>query len=64
MADMEQALILIKRYAGERLYNTFDARDVTVDDIRIMANGGMHVVVVDADDGRDVTGELIARTQH
>jgi len=64
MADMEQALILIKRYAGERLYNTFDARYVTIDDIRIMANGGMHVVVIDADNGRDVTGELISRTHH
>jgi len=58
MADMEQALILIKRYAPERLYNTLDARYVTIDDIRIMVDGGLHVVVVDADDGRDVTKEL------
>ena len=58
MADMEQALILIKRYAPERLYNTLDARYVTIDDIRIMVDGGVHVVVVDADDGRDVTKEL------
>ena len=63
MADMEQALILIKRYTGERLYHTLDARYVTVDDIRIMADGGLHVVVVDANDGRDVTNELIP-TRH
>jgi len=64
MADMEQALILIKRYAPERLYNTLDARYVTIDDIRIMADGGLHVVVVDASDGRDVTSELISQYRH
>jgi polyhydroxyalkanoate synthesis regulator protein len=59
MADMEQTLILIKRYAGERLYHTLDARYVTLDDIRLMTDGGMHVVVVDADDGRNVTHEIV-----
>ena len=64
MADMEQALILIRRYADERLYHTLDARYVTIDDIRIMCDGGMHVVIVDADDGHDVTREVVAAKMH
>jgi polyhydroxyalkanoate synthesis regulator protein len=61
MADSEQALVLIQRFAGERFYHPLEARDVTLDDIRIMTRGGMHVVVVDAIDGRNITGELMAR---
>jgi len=64
MADMEQALILIKRYAGERLYHTLDARYVTLDEIRMMSDGGMHVVIVDAGDGRDVTREIVRPRTH
>jgi polyhydroxyalkanoate synthesis regulator protein len=55
---MEQALIPIRRYAGERLYDTLGARCVSSDDIRIMTAGGMHIVIVGAADARDVTREI------
>ncbi len=64
MMDSEHTLILIKRYSGERLYNTVDAHYVTVDDIRIMANEGLPVVVIDAADGRNITAELISERRH
>jgi polyhydroxyalkanoate synthesis regulator protein len=57
--------ILIKRYAGERLYDTAGARYVSLDDIRSMAHDGIPIVIQDAVDGTDITDWLIARgTRH
>ena len=57
--------ILIKRYAGERLYDTAGARYVSLDDIRSMAHDGIPIVIQDAADGTDITDWLIARgTRH
>jgi polyhydroxyalkanoate synthesis regulator protein len=56
---IQQASILIKRYGGERLYDTVAGRYVTVADIRSMADAGHSVVVLEAADGTDITDRLI-----
>jgi polyhydroxyalkanoate synthesis regulator protein len=60
-----QTPILIKRYAGERLYDTVAARYVTIGDIRAMAQDGVPVIVREASDGTDITDALISSaTRH
>jgi polyhydroxyalkanoate synthesis regulator protein len=62
---IQQTSILIKRYAGERLYDTVAGRYVTVADIRSMANDGISLIVREAADGTDITDRLIApETRH
>jgi polyhydroxyalkanoate synthesis regulator protein len=55
----ESSLIVVKRYADNRLYDTTAKRYVTVDDLRKWADGGIPLVVLDAHTGRDVTSQLI-----
>jgi polyhydroxyalkanoate synthesis regulator protein len=60
MADQpDSSLIVVKRYADNRLYDTVGRHYVTVDDLRKWADGGIPLVVLDAETGRDVTSQLI-----
>jgi polyhydroxyalkanoate synthesis regulator protein len=53
--------IVVKRYAGSRLYDTTVGRYVELDDLRKWIAGGMAVVIVDAETGNDITKELMDR---
>jgi len=62
---IHQSPVLIKRYAGDRLYDTVAARYVTIDDVRAMAEDGIPVFVQEASDGTDITDLLISSgTRH
>ena len=52
--------ILIKRYAGSRLYDTKAACYVTLQDIAEMLEGRQDVAVVEAGSGRDITQAVLA----
>jgi len=52
---MEADLIVIKKYANRRLYDTSASRYVNLDDIAGMVRNGKAVQVVDAATGDDVT---------
>ena len=52
--------ILVKRYAGSRLYDTARARYVTVDELREWRVRGIAFVVREADTGEDVSRVLVA----
>jgi polyhydroxyalkanoate synthesis regulator protein len=60
MADATDT-VLIKRYAGSRLYDTMAARYVTADDIAAMARFGLAVTVREAAGGRDITVAFVAK---
>jgi polyhydroxyalkanoate synthesis repressor PhaR len=64
-----EALIVIKKYANRRLYNTGTATYVTLDDLAGMVRLGEDFVVHDAATGDDVTGSILKlitspRTEH
>jgi polyhydroxyalkanoate synthesis regulator protein len=51
--------MLIKRYAGRRLYNTVTLTYATPADLRALADGGQRLIVRDAQSGDDVTREIL-----
>lgn len=51
--------MLIKRYAGHRLYNTATLTYVSRDDLADMAREGTRFVVRDADTGDDITPVIL-----
>lgn len=52
--------ILVKRYAGSRLYDTVAARYVSLDDLRRWRDRGIVFEVRDAETGDDVSRVLLA----
>ena len=52
--------ILVKRYAGSRLYDTAKARYVTVEELRGWRTRGIHFEVREAETGKDVSQVLLA----
>jgi polyhydroxyalkanoate synthesis regulator protein len=52
--------VLVKRYAGSRLYDTAAARYVTIDDLRRWRGEGIPVAVIDAETGQDIGRVLLA----
>jgi polyhydroxyalkanoate synthesis repressor PhaR len=53
--------ILIKRYAGRRLYNTVNSIYVTLDDLSNMILAGERFTVRDAETGTDITRDILDR---
>jgi polyhydroxyalkanoate synthesis regulator protein len=53
--------ILIKRYAGKRLYNTQSAGYVTLQDLANMVLGRIRFIVRDAETGADITLDYLKR---
>jgi polyhydroxyalkanoate synthesis regulator protein len=51
--------IIVKRYAGGRLYDATVGRYVTIGDLTKWACGGIPFVVLDAETGKDITNELM-----
>ena len=52
--------ILVKRYAGSWLYDTSNARYVTIEDLRKWRNRGIAFEVREAETGEDVSRILLA----
>jgi len=52
--------ILVKRYAGTRLYDATHGRYVGLDQLRHWAAAGIAFAVIDAATGADVTRVLLA----
>jgi polyhydroxyalkanoate synthesis regulator protein len=64
MADQQNARtdsILIKRYAGRRLYNTASLTYVSLDDLANMITNDHRFVVRDAETGADITSDILSR---
>lgn len=59
MGELERP-VLVKRYAGRRLYGPAICAYLTRDDLMAMAKNGEKFVVVDADTGVDVTSSYQA----
>ncbi len=53
--------MLIKRYVGDRLYNTATSSYATPEQLRTLARKGQWVIVRDARSGDDITDEILAR---
>ena len=52
--------ILVKRYARRRLYDTWSARYVTIDDLKDWRAKDIRFVVVDSETNDDITRILMA----
>jgi polyhydroxyalkanoate synthesis regulator protein len=57
------APMLIKRYAGCRLYNTATLSYATPGELRSLAGRGQRLVVRDARSGDDITDEVLDTLQ-
>jgi polyhydroxyalkanoate synthesis repressor PhaR len=53
--------VLIKRYAGRRLYNTASATYLTLDDLADMVIQRTRFTVRDAKTGEDITQDILDR---
>jgi polyhydroxyalkanoate synthesis regulator protein len=51
--------VLIKRYAGRRLYDVDSTRYVTPDELAGMLRHGQRFIVRDAESGEDITSEIV-----
>jgi len=61
MADSENDVVVIKKYANRRLYNTAKSCYVTLDDLAVMVREGQDFVVKDAKSGDDITRSVLAQ---
>jgi polyhydroxyalkanoate synthesis repressor PhaR len=61
MNERAQATVLVKRYAGTRLYDTDAARYLSLEDIGEMLRSGRRLTVRDARSGEDVTQAVLAQ---
>jgi polyhydroxyalkanoate synthesis repressor PhaR len=58
---MQLEPVLIKRYAGRRLYNTATATYLTLDDLAEMIVQRAVFIVQDAETGEDITRDILDR---
>jgi len=61
MTDNENDVVVIKKYANRRLYNTAKSSYVTLDDLAIMVREGQDFLVKDAKSGDDITRSVLAQ---
>lgn len=61
MAEAENNVIVIKKYANRRLYNTAKSSYVTLDDLAVMVREGQDFVVKDAKSGNDITRSVLGQ---
>ena len=54
-------VIVIKKYANRRLYNTSTSTYVTLDDLSLMVKAGQNFQVVDAKTGDDITRSVLTQ---
>jgi polyhydroxyalkanoate synthesis regulator protein len=62
--DRETASVLVKRYAGQRLYDTDLKRYITVDDLFAWQLMSVPFIVRDAHSGEDVTAATLVEPPH
>jgi polyhydroxyalkanoate synthesis repressor PhaR len=58
---MQLEPVLIKRYAGRRLYNTATATYLTLDDLAEMVVQRTRFIVQEAEIGEDITRDILDR---
>ena len=58
---MQSDPIVIKRYSGERLYDTRGARYVSLSDIAELVRAQRRVRICDAASGEDITASVLAK---
>ena len=56
--------VLIRQHGNRRLYHSAEGRYVSLEQLRAMATDEDILVVVQDDDGRDITDEIIKKTGH
>ena len=61
MTEQTSTPIIVKRYAGTRLYDTHAARYVSLEDVADMLQAERSVAVYDAGSGKDITPEVLAQ---
>ena len=63
MADKEKndGLIIIKKYANRRLYNTDSSSYITLDHLAGMTREGIQFQVIDAKSGADITHQILTQ---
>ena len=54
-------VVVIKKYANRRLYNTSTSTYVTLDDLAVMVKGGTDFLVYDAKTGEDITRSVLTQ---
>jgi len=54
-------MLLVKKYPNRRLYDTRDSRYITLEDLERTIRGGEDIAVQDAQDGRDLTQEILTQ---
>ncbi len=54
-------MLLVKKYANRRLYDTRESRYITLEDLEKTIRSGEDVAVQDAQDGRDLTQETLTQ---
>ena len=63
MADKEKSddVIIIKKYANRRLYNTDSSSYITLDHLAEMTREGVEFQVIDAKSGADITHQILTQ---
>ena len=59
--DHEGEIVVIKKYANRRLYNTETSSYVTLEDLRVMVKEGQDFTVCDAKTGADLTRQILTQ---
>ncbi len=57
----DKDVVIIKKYANRRLYNTQTSVYITLDDVRQMVKEGQEFVVRDAKTGEDLTRQILTQ---
>lgn len=54
-------MLLVKKYPNRRLYDTRNSRYMTLEDVEKVIRGGEDITVQDAQDGRELTQEVLTQ---
>ena len=54
-------VVIIKKYANRRLYNTASSSYVTLDDLALMVKDGVDFIVLDAKSGENITRQVLTQ---
>lgn len=60
-SDRDDGVVVIKKYANRRLYNTEKSRYITLDDLGAMIREGREFTVEDAKSGDDITHSVLTQ---
>ncbi len=61
LADSENGLVIIKKYANRRLYNTSSSSYITLEDLAGMVRANVDFQVLDAKSGDDITHSILTQ---